>query len=211
MPMMSIVIFLGIVLLFFFFAHLTESHEETTKEKIGDAISQTAIGAAKQIDSISRKLTEPQEKKRRRLATEALARKNAHFVYCRYTRSKDLESYLVIDDAFREALTILGLGEKEWKELAIDLFFHEKILEISFLNDTTRTKETEKSTRKSIIENEIKYLDYRSTWGETHDDIVEALNHFNIAAEEWIEYGYVVLAMHHICEDEIHRKFGVYL
>ena len=40
---------------------------------------------------------------------------------------------------------------------------------------------------------------------------MEALNHFNIPAEEWIEYGYVVLAMHHICEDEIHRKFGVYL
>lgn len=198
-----------VVVLFLLITNYDNSKKETTRERIGDAVSKTAYDAADTVSEISNKITqlaEPAEKKKIRLAKELLSQKNWGFTHCEHIKSNDLNCMLKVDDIFREALSTLGLNEDEWKVFAKDLFFRSKIIEYSFLNDITHTKETEPSTRRSIIENEAIGS---FSWGDSHDEIIEALNHFNIDSQEWAEYGYVVVLMHHLCEDDFHKKFLV--
>ena len=200
---------LVVVFLFMLIANYDNSKKETKRERIGDAVSKTAYDAADTISDISNKITqlaEPADKKKIRQAKEMLSQKNWGLTRCEHIKSNDLNRMLEVDDSFREALSALGLNEGEWKVFAKDLFFRSKIIEYSFLNDITHTKETEPSTRKSIIENETIGT---FSWGENHDEIIEALNHFNIDPQEWVEYGYVVVLMHHLCEDDFHKKFRV--
>lgn len=207
---MGAVLFLIVVaVLFMLISNFDNSKKETTRERIGDAVSKTAYDAAETVSDISNKITqlaEPADKKKIRQAKELLSQKNWEFTHCEHTKSYDLNRILEVNESFREALSTLGLNEDEWKVFAKDLFFRSKIIEYSFLNDITHTKETELSIRKSIIENENIGT---FSWGEIHDEIIEALNYFNIDSQEWVEYGYVVVLMHHLCEDDFHKKFRV--
>jgi sensor histidine kinase regulating citrate/malate metabolism len=47
-------ILIGIALVFFLVMNFTESKKETTKERIGDAISKTALDTASSIASVAK-------------------------------------------------------------------------------------------------------------------------------------------------------------
>lgn len=208
---MGAVLFLLVVaILFLLISNFDNSKKETTRERIGDAVSKTAYDAADTISDISNKitkLTEPADKKKIRLAKEALAQKNWIFFRCEHLHSEDLDRLTMVNDSFRDALSTLELNEDEWKVFAKDTFFRSKIIEYSFINDPTHTKETDPSTRKSIALNETIGS---FSWGKSHDELIEALNHFNIDPNEWIEYGYVVVMMHHLGEDDFHKQFLIH-
>ena len=206
----ALLFILFVVLVLALVSNFESSKKESTRERIGDAVSRTAYDAADTISDITNSLSllaEPDEKKRIRLAKKTLSDKNWLFSHCEFHHSEELKSMLEVSDGFRDALSVLGLDVDEWKVFATDTFYYHKILHYSFLNDNTYSKETDKNTRASIINNEsISGIN----WGVIHDDLEKALLHFGINPKEWIEYGYAVLAMYRICDDEFHKKFIVH-
>ena len=206
----ALVFLLIVIIVFLLLANFGDSKKETTREKIGDAVTKTAYDAADTVADISHKLitlTEPEEKKKKRQAIELLDHYNWVLSRCEHNHSDDLDRLLKVSDNLRDSLSILGLKEDEWRVYAEDMFYRSKILEYSFLNDKIDKKiETDKRTRESIVNNEIRYS---TNWGVIHDDLMKALHHFDIDPNEWIEYGYAVLPMYRICDDEFHKKFQV--
>lgn len=201
----SLLILIGLFVLLGLYVYTISSKKKTLPERIGEAVSTIAHETADTVSSLANSITEPKEKKKLRIAKEELARRNSR-LFRRRSHPEELQRLLMIDESFRESLKTIGLGENEWKSIAIDIYHLGRIMEISYLNDPTFSNETSQKTRESIINNHITET---ISWDEIHNDIVDALTHFRISKEEWIKYGHIVIGMHHLFEDDYHKEFGI--
>lgn len=207
--LISALILIGIFVLLGLYVYTLASKKETLPERMSEAVSIIAHETADKVSSVAYSIAEPKDKKKLRLAKEELARRNSLLFRSPLLNQPDqTQRCMVVDDRFRESLKTIGLEEEEWKKLAVEIYHLGRIMEVSYLNDPSFTNETSKSTRESIINNTI--ADSIS-WDYIHDAIVEALNYFDIDIKEWVEYGPLVLRMHHVFEDGFHKEFGLLL
>ena len=201
---MEYVIIIGLVIFFFVYLLAQDSKKETKKERYGEAIGNLASMAADSVAGAAFKLTESADKKKIRLAEEALADRNGRIYRIRLWDSsyeKDLKRYLEIDDVYKQQLELLGLTSERWLKLANDIY-HAGVIMQSSRNSRDYAEKVEKWEREYLFSEKNKYNQ------DGKQKLTKALNHFDIPIEEWIKYGETVLDMHGFYDTDDIKKYG---
>ena len=200
---MDTVIIIVAVIAFFIYLLAQDSKKETKRERYGEAIGKLATSAADSISGVASRLTEPEDKKRIRLAEEALAYRNGRIYRIRaYERSeKIIQEYLDVDENFSKQLKLLGLTPEKWQKLAIQLYHMGVIIQES-RNSFDYSKKHDKSYRAYIFSETNKYGQ------EIRNELKASLECLNIPVDEWIEYGETVLDMHNLYDTPEMKKYG---
>ena len=158
-----------------------DSKKETTKERYGEAIGSLAQMTAESISNIAHDIAEPASKKQIRLAKEALAMRHRNLYAMHFYNDKDyIEKLFTVDNKFKASLDVLGLSEERWKRVAHHIFYV-GILRVESRDINDYTKKNTENLRQYIIEGG----EYQSL-KEISDTLKEALEYFEIPAEEWI-------------------------
>lgn len=201
---MEYVIIIGLVILFFVYLLAQDSKKETKKERYGEAIGNLASMAADSVADAAFKLTESADKKKIRLAEEALAERNGRIYRIRLWNSSyenDLKRYLEVDEIFKQQLELLGLTSERWTKLAYDIYYAGVIMQSS-RNSHNYAEKINKWEREYLFSEKNKYNQERK------EKLTQALIHFDIPIEEWVKYGETVLDMHGFYDAEDMKKYG---
>lgn len=199
-----ILVILAVVFLIIFFL-AQDSKKESTKEKYGEAVGQLAYKTADMVSSAAIRITEPKEKKEKRLAKECLAEHNSALYRCQSYSGNILEKKLEVNDALRSSLGKLGLSEEKWKLLGRKLFYIGLIKKASRNSWNYLEKNTD-YIRDDIINKWILNDDFLK-WESYY--LREALSFFGIDMNEWIKYGDAVVEMYNLEDDEDIKNYGV--
>ena len=194
-------IILIIVIIFFFavFIFAQNSKKDTTIERYGEAVSNVAQMAANEVSIFARNVTEPTSKKKARIAKEELSKKISLLLNINvFWTEGTLERLLSVDERFANHLSVLGLSEQRWREIAYDVFCIGVIKKKSRDSLHPSNKST-KEMREHIFYNE-RYLSIDINQ-QVLKVLKDSLSHFGIPEYEWIEYGDAVLEMHNIIEN----------
>lgn len=180
-----------------------ESKKETRKERYGEAVGRLATSVADSVAGAAFRLTESEDKKRIRLAEDALAYKNGKIYRIRnYERSEqNIQKHLIVDDKFKDQLELLGLTPERWKKFALQLYHMGVIIQES-RDSFDYSKKLDKEYRAYTFSLSNKYGHRR------RDELKSSLEYFNIPVEEWIEYGETVLDMHNLYDTPDMKKYG---
>lgn len=201
---METVIIIALIIFFFVYLMAQDSKKETKKERYGEAIGDLASMAADSIAAASFKLTEPASKKKVRLAKEALAMRNG-FIYriavWDSSAEETLKRLLIVDDAFKSDLELLGLTKERWQKMALDIYYIGVIMQLS-------RDSFDYSQKKDEWRREHLFSEKNKHGKEEMAKLADALLHFNIPVQEWIDFGETVLDMHCIYDEDDIKKFG---
>lgn len=198
-----ITIIVIVFLIIYFLAQ--NSKKETTKEQYGEAVGKLSQMVADKISSTAFSITEPEDKKKLRLAREILASKHSslyRFEY--YSNKKYIEQLLTVDDYFKSALDTLGLSEERWKKIALMIFYIGTIRKLS-RDSSDYSKKLPKHYREHMLSDwttGVSLKDYIET-------LKKALDFFNIRIEEWVDYGDAVIEMHDLYNNPDINEFGL--
>lgn len=202
--LVELLVILALIALFFIYLLAQESNREKRVEKYGEAVNKFAHMVADEVGSFAQNITESAVQKSVRLAQEDLANRNGHlYRFKMYWDEEYLNDLLSIDDSFKNSLDILGVTAEIWDRLSRDLLY------IGILRKESREiydyskKNTKYSRHCTMFE--------RNPGGSNHNYkmIISALQHFNISAEEWVEYGDAVVEMYDLMEKDYIRKYGI--
>lgn len=197
---------LGIIILIAFILYFIaqDSNKEGTKEKYGEAVGKMAYMTADSIAGFANKITEPTDKKLKRLAEEELADRNGRlYRFSDYNDKSSLQQLLTIDEHFKKSLDILKLDENKWKSIAWDLFY------IGILRKESRDFfDKSKKNRETMRRHMLTDWSKDSILKERSNALQDAFKHFGISPEEWVKYGDTVIEMYNLCEKPDIREFG---
>lgn len=191
----GIILLLVLAFIFAVFIYAQNSKKDTTVERYGEAVSTVTKLAADEVSNFARNITEPPSKKKIRIAKEELYKKLSYLynlnVYWTY---KTFEVISYVDDNVAKHLSVLGLSEQRWKQIAYDVFC---IGVIQFESrDNNRSRKNSKEDRERTLNS-----NYDDSNKSIKNVLKDCLSHFQIPESEWIEYGDAVLEMHNIIEN----------
>lgn len=200
----GIIVFIIIILLLIkLLAH--DSDKETKREQYAEATGYLARSAADKFSGLVETIAEPADKKKVRLAREALANRNGDLYRFRgYSGKERLEKLFTVDDSFKASLDTLGLSTERWKKIGQHLFYVGVIRVLSRESYDYSKKNTEYH-RQHIINDWAKDRLFK-------DDVAtlrEALSYFHISEEEWIKYGDTVVEMHNLNDNKDIEEYGI--
>lgn len=192
---------IGLFLVTIIYILAQNSKKDTKRERYGDAIGELAHMTADSIASTANRILEPKSKKIIRQARENLAFKNGHIYRLGYT--EDINKLFEVDEYFAKNLKILGLSPDNWKIMAKDLYYI-GVIRINSRNDNDYSKKNKKDTRDMMINDWKQY----SCLKNHSQCICDALTHFGIGVDEWIEYGDAVIEMYNLYNTPLIQEFG---
>ena len=202
--MVNLIIFIGVIILLIIIMLAEGSKKETKREKIAEATANLTCYTAGKFSGLVESVLEPADKKKLRLAREALAMRNRLLYRFKYYSDKDsLNRLLTVDDSFKESLDIIGLSEDRWKKIGLHLFYVGVIRDLSRERNDYSKKNSEYS-RQYIIDTygDDSFLkDYVNT-------LKEALSYFHISEKEWIKYGDAVVEMYNLNDNKDIEEYG---
>jgi hypothetical protein len=195
---METALVIGLILSGVIYALYIDSKKQTTGERIVDAISRMLIGPITAITKFAQDQVEPTEKRKNRLAKEALARENGHIYRgIIYTMG---DNPFKVDEDFVKSLKVLGLTKKEWRDkVAIKIYYIGQI-KMRSRDPFDYSRRLDALSREYMV-NSWKDEDMMIT-------LKKALNYFNIPIDEWVKYGDAVIEMHDLHSDWYLRKYG---
>ena len=203
--MVNLIIFIGVIILLIIIMLAEGSKKETKREKIAEATVNLTCYTAGKFSELVESVLEPADKKKLRLAREALANRNRSiYSYSNYSNKKYLKELFIVDDGFKEALNTLGLSVERWEKIAYHLFYVGVIRDLSREPNDYSKKNSEHS-RQYII-------DEYSNDSFLKDHVVtlrEALSYFHISEKEWIKYGDTVVEMYNLNDNKDIKEFGI--
>ena len=200
---METIIIILLIIAFVVYLMAQDSKKETKKERYGEAIGKLATSAADSVAGAAFRLTESADKKRIRLAEEALADRNGSIYRIRnFERSdQNIQKHLNVDESFKSKLELLGLTPERWQKLAMQLYHMGVIIQES-RSSFDYSKKLDKEYRAYIFSETTKYGQ------ESRDELRTSLKYFSIPVHEWIEYGETVLDMHNLYDTPEMKKYG---
>lgn len=200
---MEFIIIVAGILFFIVYLMAQDSKKETKKERYGEAIGKLATSAADSVAGAAFLLTETSDKKRIRLAKEALADRNGRIYRIQNYERKEkyIQECLKVDDDFKQKLEILGLTPEKWQNLALQLYHMGVIIQES-RDSFNYAKKYDKGYRESTFSDKNKY------GHERRDELQASLEYFEIPVQEWIDYGETVLDMHNLYDTPEMKKYG---
>ena len=202
---MKVFIIIVIIIILFLAIYLVsqDSKKETKRERYAEAAGFIAQSTADKIAGLAHDIAEPADKKKIRLARQALADRNGSlYRFDYYSRKSYLEELFTVDDDFKKALDILGLSVDRWKKIGHHLYYV-GVIRVLSRDPFDYSKKNSDYIRQDIIDNK---------WGngeDRSDAIKEALAYFHISEDEWIKYGDTVIEMHNINDNKDIEEFGI--
>ena len=100
-----------------------------------------------------------------------------------------------VDDNVAKHLSVLGLSEQRWKQIAYDVFCI-GVIQFESRDNLNRSRKNSKEDRKRTLNSK-----YDDSSKSRKNVLKDCLSHFQIHESEWIEYGDAVLEMHNIIEN----------
>lgn len=192
----GIILLLVLAFLFAVFIYAQNSKKDTTVERYGEAVTTVTQLAADEVSNFARNITEPPSKKKIRIAKEELYKKLSYLynlnVYWTYN-TFEVISY--VDDNVAKHLSVLGLSEQRWKQIAYDVFCI-GVIQFESRDNLNRSRKNSKEDRERTLNSK-----YDDTSKSTKNVLKDCLSHFHIHESEWVEYGDTVLDMHNIIEN----------
>ena len=188
---LMVIMVLGVIITFIYIVS-KDSKKETTKERMAEVTGQMAMEAAAGFSSMLNSIAEPANKKKERLARQALKERNRRLYDFNCFEDSNYRNRLFeIDDEFRATLDTLGLNEKQWERLSHYVFYVGVIDRFSHYSYDKEKKNTEHN-RQYFMDN--------SSSKEDIDALKEALSFFQIKEEDWIKYGDAVIEMYNVVD-----------
>lgn len=196
---METIFVIVVIVLLIIYLLAQNSKKESKIERYGEAVSSAAQMAADGVSNLARDITESPSNKKIRIAKEELSLRNCLLYHNKQYWQKDyVDRLLTVDEKFAYHLSVLGLSEDKWKEIAYNIFCISVIRRESREIDDLSKKNSQK-WREHIFHDK-KYLSY-STNVEALGVLKTALAHFGIPEDEWITYGDTVIEMHDVVEN----------
>lgn len=194
----ALAIFIAIIVVVAFALFYLDSKKKTKREKIADAVDKFTDSTTDFLSNTAHKIFDSQEKKEKKNAIN-----NLLFLFQKFQEHAWFYDYGVtkkkIDDAFeyesnKQSFDVLDISKKEWIEYGGMCYYAGILEDYNYSKWNGKKDKVSKGVREIILNPR----DNSDLFISRKNNLVEALEHFNISEVEWIEYGDVVLDMHGI-------------
>lgn len=201
----ALIIFTIVLILLVYYANTEDKRSK--KERMGDAVSDLAQDVANSVSFAAQTLTEPEDKKKLRLARKELSSRLSSIYWTHVGNIREsFDHNTQLNQSFKEQLKTLGITEETWKELTTFVLYISQIRYLSRdYNDYS--KRNSRMDREEYLKDDAFYGLYK----EKSEIVKEGLESFGIPLEEWLEYGDAILEMHNITDNELWRQYGCYI